>query len=75
MEYYSSVVLQHLVHVGLNDLEVFGSKYLATAILKQVEDLEHDVVASFLPSGGVGHGVTPVSLDLHCGIADAKTVT
>ena len=28
---------------------MFGSKYLATAILKQVKDLEHDVIASLLP--------------------------
>jgi len=39
---------KHLVHVGLDDLEVCGSKYLAAAILKQVKDLEHDVIASFL---------------------------
>jgi len=34
---------------------MFGSKYLAAAILKQVKDLEHDVIASFLPGWYATH--------------------
>lgn len=58
-----SVVLQHLVHVGLDDLEMLLFKSLAVTILKQIKDLEHDLVANLFAReqlGGVdGHGVTP----------------
>ena len=76
-----SVVLQyqHLVHVGLDDLEVLRPKDLTVTMLKQIKDLQHDLVANFLAgqqTGGVnGHDVLLVHLDLHCGIAAAKIVT
>jgi len=58
-----SVVLQHLVHVGLDDLEVLRSESLAMTMLKEIKDLKHDLVANLFAReqlGGVdGHGVTP----------------
>ena len=54
-------------------------KNLAVTMLKQIKDLQHDLVANFLAGqqrGGVdGHGVLLVSLDLHCCVAAAKVVT
>jgi hypothetical protein len=58
-----SVVLQHLVHVRLDDLEVLLTESLAMTMLKEIKDLKHDLVANLFTReqlGGVdGHGVTP----------------
>jgi hypothetical protein len=63
MEYYSSVVLQHLVHIGLDDLEMLLPESLAMTMLKEIKDLKHDLVANLFAReqlGGIdGHGVTP----------------
>ncbi len=54
---------KHLVHVGLDDLEMLLTESLAMTMLKEIKDLKHDLVANFLAGkqlGGVdGHGVTP----------------
>jgi hypothetical protein len=54
---------KHLVHVGLDDLEVLLTESLAMTMLQEIKDLKHDLVANFLAGkqlGGVdGHGVTP----------------
>ena len=43
---FNGSATKHLVHVGLNDLELVSVKCLATAILQKVKDLEHDAFAS-----------------------------
>jgi hypothetical protein len=38
--------IKHLVHIGLDDLKVLFFKNLAVTMLKQIQDLEHDIVAN-----------------------------
>jgi hypothetical protein len=37
---------KHLVHIGLDDLKVLFLESLAMTMLKQIQDLEHDIVAN-----------------------------
>jgi hypothetical protein len=37
---------KHLIHIGLDDLKVLFFKSLAVTMLKQIQDLEHDIVAN-----------------------------
>lgn len=61
----SAVVVVDLLQVGLDDLYVVAIQHLATAMLNQIQDLEHYLVACFLTSrklgaeGSGGHGVSP----------------
>jgi hypothetical protein len=38
--------IKHLVHIGLDDLKVLFLKSLAVTMLKQIQDLEHDIIAN-----------------------------
>jgi len=62
----SAVVVVDLVQVGLDNLYVVTIQHLAPAMLKQIKDLEHYLVACFLTSRKLGaegscrHGVLRV---------------
>lgn len=65
---FNGSATKHLIHVGLNNLEMLLLKSLAMTMLQEIKDLKHDLIANLFAReqlGGVdGHGVTPGELGL-----------
>jgi hypothetical protein len=43
---FNGSAIKHLIHIGLDDLKVLFLKSLAVTMLKQIQDLKHDIVAN-----------------------------